>query len=199
MTRFLLIRHASTYSVGKSLSGRHPGVHLNEEGDFQTHRLCSMLSKVPIDSIYCSPLERALETATPISKLFDIPLSLAEELNEIDFGAWTNKTFEELDNDPQFKLFNTYRSNSRIPHGETMLEAQLRIVNALQNLAFRHPKQTIAIVSHADMIKSAIAFYSGIPLDLMQRIEIAPASVSILELDQDTAKICLINNTGQIR
>jgi len=199
MTRFLLIRHASTSSIGKNLSGRHPGVHLNREGTLQTAELCERLADVPIASIYCSPLERAVATGERLSELLNLPLVINKDLTEIDFGSWTNKTFVELENDAQFKLFNSFRSNTRITMGETMLEAQLRIISSLQNMTLTHIDQTIGIISHSDMIKSAIAYYSGIPLDLMQRIEIRPASISIIELQQDTAKICLVNNTGPIR
>ena len=106
--------------------------------------------------------------------------------------------FEELQSQKQFQLFNSFRSTTRIPGGELMLEAQARIVAGLQKLCIQHPNETVAVVSHSDLIKAAVTYYAGIPLDLFQRIEISPASVSILEVYEETARIMLVNDTGGI-
>ena len=79
-----------------------------------------------------------------------------------------------------------------------MMQAQLRVVKGMQRLAALHKNETIAVVSHGDIIKSAVAYYAGIPLDLFQRIEISPASVSIVQVYEDTCRLLMINNTGSI-
>jgi probable phosphoglycerate mutase len=199
MTRFLLIRHAITDAVGKHLSGRTAGVHLNDEGLAQAQELAHRLAVLPLKAIYCSPLERARQTAEPIANVLQIETISDDDFLELDFGEWTGKSFEALSSQPQFSLFNSFRSNARIPGGESMLQAQARIVGGLQKLAAQHPDKTIAVVSHADLIKAALAYYLGIPLDLFQRIEISPASVSILELYDETARILSINDIGGIK
>jgi probable phosphoglycerate mutase len=199
MTRFLLIRHATTDAVGKRLSGRKPGVHLNAAGQGQAQQLAERLADVPVTAIYSSPLERALETAAPIAEKLHLGTIVCEDFLEIDFGDWTDRPFDELQNDPQFGLFNSFRSSTRIPGGELMLEAQTRIVAGLNRLRTQHPGQTVAVVSHADLIKAAVAYYAGIHLDLFQRIEISPASVNVIEIYEETARILLLNDTGGIR
>lgn len=198
MTRFLLIRHATTDSVGKRLSGRTPGVSLNEEGRTQAQNLADRLASLPINAVYSSPLERAVQTAEPISRAKGLETIICEDVLEMDFGQWTNCSFKELENDPVFQRFNTFRSNTRIPGGELMLEAQARIVRGLEKLGAQHPNQTVAVVSHADLIKAAVAYYAGIHLDMFQRLEISAASVSVLEIYDETARLLLINHTGQI-
>lgn len=198
MTRFLLIRHASTDSVGKRLSGRMPGVSLNNEGRRQSEQLAERLKSLPVSAIYSSPLERAVQTAEPISKLFKLPIIISEDFWEIDCGRWTNCEFKEIEDDPEFKLFNTFRSSTPIPGGELMMEAQMRIVKGLQKLRVQHPQQTVAVISHSDLIKSAIAYYAGSSLDMIQRFEISPASVSIIELYDETARIMLVNDIGRL-
>jgi probable phosphomutase (TIGR03848 family) len=199
MTRFLLIRHATTASVGKRLSGRIAGVHLNEQGQQQAQQLANRLAHLPIHAIYCSPLERATETAAPLAQALQLPTIISEDFLEINFGDWTNLTFEEVKQQRQFNYFNSFRSNTRIPGGESMLEAQARIIAGLQKLALQHPNQTVAVVSHADLIKSAISYYAGTHLDLLLRFEISPASVSIVELYEETARLMVINDTGGIQ
>lgn len=198
MTRFLLIRHATTDAVGKRLSGRMNGVHLNEAGKAQAQKLAEQVSGLDISAIYSSPLERAIETAKPLAKAFNLSVIANNDFLEIDFGEFTNSTFEGLELKPAFKLFNAFRSGTRIPGGEMMIEAQARITSGLQKIYVQHPNKTVAVVSHSDLIKSAIAYYTGIHLDMFQRIEISPASVSIVELYEETARITAVNFTGKL-
>jgi len=198
MTRIFLIRHALTDYTGKILSGRTPGISLNDTGRQQAEWLAERLSGLTIEAIYCSPLERAVETAAPLAGSFNLSCYISEDFLEIDFGKWTNCTIEELKNDLHFRRFNSYRSVTRIPDGEMMAEAQLRIVTGLEKLRILHQNQSVAVFSHADLIKSAIAWYAGIPLDIFHRIVIDPASLSIIDLYDDTSRILLINETGRI-
>ena len=198
MTKFLLIRHATTDTVGKKLSGRTAGVHLNEKGKAQAQELAKKLANTSIAAIYSSPLERAVETAEPIATTHQLEIFINNNFLEIDFGAWTNASFETLQNEKQFQLFNSFRSATRIPGGELMLEAQARIVAGMQQLCIQHPDETVAIVSHADLIKAAITYYAGIHLDLFQRIEISPASVNIVEVYEETARVMLVNGGGEL-
>src|SRR3954453_15450483 len=126
MTKFLLIRHATTNTVGKKLSGRLAGVHLNEQGLKQAQHLAERLANIPIAAIYSSPLERAIETAEPVAKTHQLETIIQQDFIEIDFGEWTNRSIEELRNQKEFQLFYTFRSVTRIPGGELTLETQAR-------------------------------------------------------------------------
>lgn len=195
MIKILLIRHALTDSVGKRLSGRSQGLHLNAQGQRQAEKLAEQLLAMQIDAIYSSPLERALETAATIAQSHHLTCYTSDDFIEIDFGAWTNRTIEELTPDPIFKRFNTFRSCTRIPGGELTSEAQIRMVKGLEKLHHLHPNKSVAVISHADTIKAAIAHYAGIHLDMFHRIEISPASLSILELYDNDARILQLNET----
>ena len=199
MTRFLLIRHATTDAVGQRFSGRLPGVPLNTEGQAQAQQLAARLAAVPIHALYTSPLARAMQTAEPFANTHGLQAVVDEAFIELDLGEWTNRTFQELHHDPKFHLFNTFRSGTRIPGGELMLEAQTRIVAGLNKLGERHPNQTVAIISHSDLIKAAVAYYLGMSLDLFQRLEIEPASVSVLEVFDETARLLVLNHMGELK
>jgi broad specificity phosphatase PhoE len=100
MTTFFLIRHATNDLVGWKLAGRAPEVHLNPEGRLQADRLADFLSRRSIDQVYCSPLERARETARPLCDRLGLEAQVAMELHEIDYGDWTGKAVAELDANP---------------------------------------------------------------------------------------------------
>lgn len=194
MSDFYLIRHGHNDHLAQNLlAGRLPAVHLNDQGCAEADRLAAILSTVGIQRIFSSPLERALQTAQPTSRRLNLKLEIAPEILEINFGDWTGRSLAELDSDPAWKNFNSYRSGTRIPNGETMLEAQSRMVSFLEKLQREFPRQNIALFSHGDPIKSVFAFYLGIPLDLFTRIEISPGSYSILRLESWGPQIIAIN------
>ncbi len=197
MSTFYLIRHATNDFVGKSIVGWTPGVSLNAEGREQAGRLAWKLLGRGITQIYSSPLERALETAGPIAEALGLQVQVRDALGEVRFGDWSGKRLDELERDPRWRLYQEYRSGTRAPAGESMLESQVRIVNELEWLRARHPAETLAVVSHADIIRAALVYYAGIPIDLHQRLEISPASFSILTLNDRGPQIRRLNDTAE--
>jgi probable phosphomutase (TIGR03848 family) len=195
MTTFLLIRHGMTDAVGKTITGRFPGVHLNEAGRKQADDLYSRLRRWKVNAIYSSPLERALETAAPPARRFGIAVMKSEALSEVDFGEWSGKNLDELDQLPEWRLYNTFRSSTRPPGGELATEAQTRMVEQLTRYARQHPEQIVAVFSHADTIRFTLAHFLGMPIDLMHRIEIRPASISAVRLAEWGPQVLLMNWT----
>jgi probable phosphoglycerate mutase len=171
---------------------------LNEQGRAQAQALAERLASLPIAAVYSSPLERTLETAEPIARLLGTEAIPCEDFLEIEFGHWTDASFQELADQLPFQRFNAFRSGASIPGGEFMLQAQARIIIGLDKLRARYPQQSVVVVSHGDMIKAAVAYYAGIHLDLFQRIEISPASISMVEIDEDAVRILSVNDTGSI-
>ncbi len=197
METFYLIRHAHCEAVGRSIAGWTRGIHLSPEGRLQADRLGRLFSGVPVKALCCSPLERARETAEPIARNLGIKAAVSEAWGEIRFGRWTGLDLKDLDGDPGWRRFNTFRSGTRIPEGELMIEVQARAVAEMDRLQSEYPDQAVAVISHGDVIRSVLAYYSGIPLDLIQRFEVSPASVSTLVLNEDGARIMNLNMTVQ--
>lgn len=190
-TNFLFIRHGAHDLLGKRIAGRQPEIHLNALGLQQAEHLAERVSLLPIDAIYSGPLERVRETAEPICRRFDLPLQVAEEFTEVDFGDWTNCTFDELSAIPLWRHFNSFRSSTRPPDGEFMLEIQARVLRKIAELRAQH--QFVAIVSHGDVIRGTLAHLLGVHLDSFHRIEIDPAAMSLVEVGDDFVKVRLLN------
>ncbi len=199
MTKFILIRHGSTDDVGKKLSGRGNGVKLNADGKLQAEKIPELLLHLHVDHIFSSPQQRAHETATPLASKLLLPVQTDEHFDEIDFGEWTNMKLDQLKDNSSFHLFNTFRSNSVVPGGESMRMAQARIIDGIEQLSKIHSGKTIVIFSHADMIRAALLWYMGISLDLIERIQVSPASISILHRYPSSASVVLLNYTGGLK
>jgi probable phosphoglycerate mutase len=195
MSVFLLIRHGWTDLVGQVIPGRLPGVPLNATGRNQAQKLAVQLASVPIGIICSSPLERAMETAAPIAAGLGLQVRIIPDFTEIEFGDWSGRKLSDLEGEPRWHRFNSFRSGTRPPGGELMTEVQSRMVAQMEGLREQAPGAMIAVVSHGDPIKTAIAHYAGIPIDLMLRMEISPASVSILAVDDSGSRLLGVNYT----
>jgi broad specificity phosphatase PhoE len=198
MTTFLLVRHAANETMGELIAGRLPDVYLNAAGIAQAARLAERLARVPLAAIYSSPMERALDTARPVALHHGLEIQESDALVEINFGEWTGRSFSELEGERKWQQFNSFRSGTRIPGGELMLEVQTRVVTELEHIRERYREETVAVFSHGDPLKAAVAYYAGIPLDLSLHMELSPASVSVITVNDDGPKILLLNDTGEL-
>ena len=197
MTTFLLIRHAEHELGTGVLAGRTGDVHLSREGYEGADALAQRLAGVRIDALYSSPILRCRETAEKIALPHGLEIATAEEITEIDFGDWQGRTLESLEPENDWRRFNAFRSGVRAPGGELYLEVQLRVVRFILGLRDRHDGGTVALVSHADPIRAALLHALGVPMDLFLRLEISPASVSVLTLDEWGPRVLGVNHTGE--
>lgn len=194
----LLIRHAVNDWVGERLAGRTPGVHLNQEGRAQAEALAGMLSDVPLAAVYSSPLERTRETAAPLAKAHGLTVEIRDELGEVAYGEWTGRAIKELQDEDLWPVVQVYPSGARFPGGEAMRAVQARLVAAIDAIRDAHPRQTVAVVSHSDPIKMAVAFYAGLSLDLFQRLTISPASVTALSFSRFGPRLLVMNYAASL-
>ena len=97
MTTVLLIRHGENEYVAKGrLAGRQPNIHLNKNGIQQANKIAETLTNIKLAVIYASPLDRTIETASPISRSQNIKILTRPGLNELDMGDWQDKTIKQL-------------------------------------------------------------------------------------------------------
>ncbi len=145
-------------------------------------------------AIYASPQHRTLQTAHAIGDILHLEVHAEAALDEVDFGSWTGQSFVALDGSPDWTRWNTHRSLAPAPGCETMLQAQARAAALLPRLHARQPGGSFVLVSHADILKSLLAFALGLPIDMMQRLEIAPASRSLLILNDAGVRVEFVNH-----
>ena len=180
--RLYLVRHAVTAETGKSLSGRIPGIPLSVDGQAMAATLAEHLSAIKLVAIYTSPIERCRETASVLAAGRPIRPQRDKAFIEADYGKWSGRRLSSLYKLKAWTNLMTSASRFRFPDGETLGEVQRRAVSAVERLADKHRGESIAISSHADVIRVVLANYLGTPLDLIHRIDVLPASVSIVEL-----------------
>jgi len=183
-----------TDAVGNYLAGWTAGVYLNDKGRTEVELLGRNLAAIPIAAIYSSPLERAHETARAVAAHHGLEIQLRDSLGEVRFGDWTGRSVADLDaGDAQWHGWNSNRSIARTPNGESFLQLQNRMVSEIVAIAAERPAAIVAVVSHADAIRAALAQFLGIPGDFVLRLDIRPASVSVLHLGSGQPRVSALN------
>lgn len=192
MTVFHLVRHGAHDLLDRILTGRMPGVGLNDVGRRDSVVVGKALADTDIAAVVTSPLERARETADIIAQRCEVPLAIDHDLQEIDFGAWTGLRFQDLATRADWQAFNHHRATAKIPGGESLRAVQTRMIDVLHRLRARHGRASIVVVGHGDPIKLVVLSILGAPVDATLRLEIAPGSISTVELDS-TDRVLAVN------
>lgn len=193
MTTILLVRHATTAATGKRLGGWTPGVHLDDRGVGQAEAAARRIADARADvaAVYASPLERTQDTAKIVAKILGLRVRTRRGLGEVDYGDWTDRPLGQLRRRKDWAVIQQTPSRFTFPGGESIRAAQSRVVEQLETLAAEHPREAIVAVSHADIIKAAVAHFLGMPLDTFQRIVVSPASITVLALPAGGAPMLL--------
>ncbi len=197
-TTLLLVRHAVTAQTGPLLSGRTPGIDLSEKGVGQAQAVGARLAALPVKVVYASPIERTRQTAEHIAGHHGLEVQELPGVIEADYGEWTGGTIAELAKTDLWRTVQLAPSRARFPGGESISEMQGRMVSALEAVVAAHAGEMVVVVSHADPIKAAIAHFTGVHLDLFQRVIVSPASVTVFELGAYGASLVKCNDTGSL-
>jgi broad specificity phosphatase PhoE len=179
----LLIRHAACEQMSERLYGRKLAAPLSAAGREQARRLGETLAEAPLDAVRASPRERALDTAIAIAAPHHLPVEKDVALDEIDFGAWSGARFRELDRDAHWRAWNRDREHGAPPGGESIAAVQRRVLACLRALGRSQPGAWIALVSHAEVIRSAILAIRGWSANRWESVELTPASITRVHAD----------------
>jgi probable phosphomutase (TIGR03848 family) len=206
MTLVLIVRHGLTSSTGKALTGWLPGIALDDRGDAQAAQLGERLAQVPLATIVSSPLERCVQTASAIavrqagSDHAAAPaVTIDHRVGECRYGDWTGQPLRKLARDPLWRVVQAHPSAVRFPgpDGESMLGMQQRAVAAVRDWNARLGTGAVYLIcSHGDVIKAILADALGMHLDMSQRIQVDPCSLSIVRYTTLRPFVLRMNDSG---
>ena len=199
MTTVVLVRHGVTDLTGPRLAGWLPGVSLNERGRDQAAQLAERLRPVPLVAVVSSPLERCVETATPVAAGRELDVVVEDRLGECRYGDWTGQELKRLAKDPLWRQVQVHPSAVTFPGGEALRDAQQRAVQAVREWNQRvGPDATWLGCTHSDVIKAIVADALGVHLDLFQRIVVDPCSVTVVRYTELRPFVVRLNDVGSL-
>ena len=210
MPTAIFVRHGrSSANASGVLAGWTPGVELDERGQAQADAVGVRLAAagLAVVEVVTSPLVRCVQTADRIAEPLDaVRRSEHVGLGECRYGAWTGRKLSELVKEPLWKVVQATPSQARFPGsadypGESMLAMQRRALKAVREtnrrVAAEHGPDAIWVaVSHGDVIKSILSAAAGAQLDDFQRIQVDPASVSVVRYTPRRPFVLRLNDNG---
>ena len=210
MPTVIFVRHGrSSANATGVLAGWTPGVELDDRGQAQADAVGNRLAAagLPVVEVVTSPLVRCVQTADRLAKPLEaVRRSEHVGLGECRYGAWTGRALSELVKEPLWKVVQATPSKARFPAsadypGESMLAMQRRALKAVREtnrrVAAEHGPDAIWVaVSHGDVIKSILSAAAGAHLDDFQRIQVDPASVSVVRYTPRRPFVLRLNDNG---
>ncbi|HET9761247.1 MAG TPA: bifunctional RNase H/acid phosphatase [Nocardioidaceae bacterium] len=190
-TTLVLVRHGVTaHTLDKrfssGLGGANPGI--NDEGRAQVRATADWLAPLAdgIDVVIASPVRRTHESAEILGARLGRPVLTEEGLAEMEFGAWDGLTFAEIQDRYPDELDRWLGSLDEAPGGgESFRVLEKRVLASLERLLSEYAGRTVLAVSHVTPIKVLVAHALGAPLEAVYRMELAPASVTVLSFFAD--------------
>jgi probable phosphoglycerate mutase len=200
VTLVLLVRHGLTATTGNVLTGWTQGIPLDDRGRRQAADLAARLAPVRLDAILTSPLERCRQTAAAVAAGDGRPAAVADDrLGECHYGEWTGQPLKRLAKEPLWRVVQAHPGAVRFPgaDGESMLDMQHRAVSAIRDWNDRLGADAVYLAcSHGDVIKAVIADSLGMHIDMMQRIQVDPASLTVIRYTPLRPFLIRMNDTG---
>lgn len=201
MPTVLLIRHGrSTANADGILAGRLPEIALDDAGVDQARATAARLGDVSLAAVVTSPMLRCRQTAALLRPATEAVVE--ERLTECDYGDWSGRKLTDLADEQLWKVVQNQPAAAAFPGGESLRDMSARAVAAIRDhdarIAADHgPDAVWLAVSHGDIIKAIIADALGMHLDLFQRINVDPASLSIVRHAEARPMVLGMNLTGR--
>lgn len=185
-TTLVLVRHGVTDStLGKLFSGGLASSNppLNDTGREQARATGEWLAPLTdtFDALVSSPVRRTRETAEVLARFLELEIAEEPGIAEMEFGSWDGMSFTEVHEKHPDELSSWLGDLESAPHGgESFRVVEKRVLEGRDRLVSSYAGQTVVAVSHVTPIKTLVAHALGAPLDSVYRMELAPASVTVI-------------------
>ena len=198
MVTIFLLRHGETAwnKLGRVM-GRSQ-VPLGDDGIQQIKKIAPLVATLKLDAIYTNPLRRAVQTAKVVAAETNLPIRKSEGLNEIAFGDWAGRYFDDLIDDELYRRFIKSPAKTLLPGGETISDVQRRGLKVINEAAQKVPGGRFLFVSHGDVIRAVLCHYMKLPLNEYRRLRVDNGSLSALQTNGRWAEIKYVNYLEEI-
>ena len=196
MVRLLLVRHGAVPSDGADRYWGRTDVPLSEHGMRQAELLSQRLASENIAAVYSSDLRRARDTAAIIAEPHDVPVTLRQDLREIDFGQLEGMTFDEIQSTrPGIEsLWSGADPGTGFPGGESLESLARRVDSAFRELLADSPEGSVLLVAHGGPLRALVCQQMGLNVSQWWQIRIDLASLSVLEVHPEGTQVSILND-----
>ena len=200
-TDIYIIRHGETdFNKSHRMQGRGINASLNDTGRIQAKYIAEFLKDVPITKIVTSSLNRAIESAEPLSIFFGIQTEVYPDLDEMNFGVLEGKPFEEVKQEVQFLHDNWTKGNLDIApdKGENPKEVFKRAGSKIVEILKSSKDEHLVFMLHGRLIRILLSEWLGLGLQNMHKIEHQNGAINHLKWNNDKFEAVELNITHHL-
>lgn len=201
MTRLYLIRHAEAEgNLYRRIHGHYNSI-VTPNGYRQLEALAQRFESVPLDALYSSDLYRTMKTAQALEQSKNLSLKTRKDLREISLGIWEDKPWGEVDlkEHAKMQLFCKSSPEWDIEGGETFESLRNRVSRAIMDIAYKHPEQSVAVVTHGTAIRYACSAFLGLPVEESGRLGHSDnTAVTMLEVENQNVNIVFHDDNSHL-
>ncbi|MFZ2489940.1 MAG: histidine phosphatase family protein [Thermoanaerobaculia bacterium] len=176
--QLILVRHGETvHNVAGIAQGWNDST-LSDRGEQQVSRLAERLRALDFDTVYSSPLGRALATAEKIARPRDLPIATDDDLREMSYGRWEGRSFLDVRREDEQSYQNWItRGDAGCPEGESHDDVRARLERAFARISAESRRPVV--VSHGTAIRIAATALLGLPVMTARHFAQDNASMSV--------------------
>jgi broad specificity phosphatase PhoE len=201
MTKILLVRHGHVEGIEPPRFRGREELPLTGRGHAEASAVARRLASGWQPSVvYTSPLARCIATGDAIAQECNVPAAVCDNLNDIDYGVWQFRTYEEMQREEP-SLFAAWFATPhlvRFPDGESLQDIVARSANALRLVLARHPEDTVVLVSHDNLNRALLLQLLDQPLSAYWRLAQDPCCINELDFIGGQVRVLRLNETQHV-
>jgi phosphoserine phosphatase len=201
MTRILLVRHGHVEGIKPERFRGRADVPLTGRGVSEAAAAAGRIASAwrPI-KVYTSPMKRCIDTGGAIAKACQVDAEILDDLNDVDYGAWQWKSYEEVQRvEPQrFAVWFAHPQFMRFPDGESFQELVARSADALRLVVERHSDDTVVLVAHDSVNRALLLQLLDQPLSAYWRLAQDPCCINEICVGWEQVRVVRMNETGHL-
>ncbi len=196
-----LLRHGQTeHTPERRFSGRND-LPLSRTGRAEAEAAGARVADLGVEVVLASPLRRTRETAEIVAAVLGLPVTVDEDLAELDFGDLEGLTMEEARARHPLAVRRFFADVTvAAPGGESIADVSARVARARRRILDQHAGRTVLVVSHVTPVKLLLAAGLGVGDDVVHRVFLEAASLSSVAWSSDgRTSVRLVNDTSHLR
>jgi len=202
VTKILLIRHGHVEGIEPARFRGRADLALTARGEAEAEAVAARIARAwrPA-AIYTSPMRRCIATGDAVSKACGIEASIWDEINDIDYGAWQSRTYDEVkSSDPErFAAWFATPQLVRFPNGESLQDLMARAADALRFVLGQHRDNTVVLVGHDSVNRALLLQFLDQAASSFWRLDQAPCCLNEIDVADGCVRILSINDTCHLR
>jgi broad specificity phosphatase PhoE len=199
MAKVLLVRHGHVEGISPARFRGRAELPLTAHGEAQARAVARKIASTWKPAIvYTSPLSRCVATGSAIAETCGVTTETLEDLNDIHYGTWQFRTYEEMKKaDPaKFSAWFATPHLVSFPEGESLQQLVARTANVLQFVLKQHVHDAVVLVGHDSVNRAILLQLLDQPLSSYWRIAQDPCCINEIDLDFGAIIVRQVNNTS---